>query len=101
VEGVISDGHSYSDALDMGKVERAWCPEQERSVNLTTARRSSVKLSVPVPRQSYVHVARPAATALVFGQFVGQSPPSWMVTIGGVCVWVALVSVALWLKGVG
>jgi hypothetical protein len=51
--------------------------------------------------EKLLDLANLAATALVFGQFVGQAPPSWMVMVGGVGVWVALVSVALWLKGVG
>jgi len=40
-----------------------------------------------------------AAAALVFGQFAGQQPLSWLVIVAGVAIWIALVSIALWLTG--
>jgi hypothetical protein len=40
-----------------------------------------------------------AAAALVFGQFVGQQPASWTLTLAGVTIWSALVALALKLLG--
>ncbi len=40
-----------------------------------------------------------AATALVFGQFVGQQPVSVKVIVGGVATWIVLALVAIWLTG--
>jgi hypothetical protein len=48
---------------------------------------------------SLIELANFAAAALVFGQFVGQQPPSWMVMFGGIAVWWALIGIGLKLLG--
>jgi hypothetical protein len=40
-----------------------------------------------------------AAAALVFGQFVGQQPISWMVIVSGVATWPVFAVWAFWLTG--
>jgi hypothetical protein len=57
----------------------------------------------PGPRTAFgeklLDLANFAAAALVFGQLVGQAPASWTLMITGVAIWLALVSIALWLMG--
>ncbi len=40
-----------------------------------------------------------AAAALVFGQFVSQSPVSWSVVLGGVATWLMLAAMSFFLMG--
>lgn len=49
--------------------------------------------------QSVLELANFAAAALVFGQFVGQQPPSWTLIVAGVAVWLVLIVFALRLIG--
>jgi hypothetical protein len=57
----------------------------------------------PGPRAAFgekvLDLANFAAAALVFGQFVGTAPLSWMTIAAGVAIWVLIAVVALWLMG--
>jgi hypothetical protein len=44
-------------------------------------------------------LANYGAAALVFGQFVRESPVSWPVIAAGLAIWAALVTFALRLEG--
>lgn len=46
-----------------------------------------------------IELANFAAAALVFGQFVGRQPASWIVVCGGVGGWLILISAGLWAMG--
>jgi uncharacterized membrane protein len=49
--------------------------------------------------ESLLELANFAAAALVFGQLVGQQPLSALMIAAGVTIWMALISIALWLIG--
>ena len=49
--------------------------------------------------EKLLDLANFAAAALVFGQFVGEQPLSWLVIVAGVAIWSVPVSIALWLRG--
>jgi hypothetical protein len=44
-------------------------------------------------------LANLGAAALVFGQFIGQQPLSWVLMLAGAGIWVGFVSVALVMEG--
>ena len=49
--------------------------------------------------EELLDLANFAAAALVFSQFVGQQPTSWLVIVAGATTWIVLVVTALWLMG--
>ena len=44
-------------------------------------------------------LANLAAAVLVFGQLADRQPLSWLVIVAGAAIWIAFVSIALWLTG--
>ena len=49
--------------------------------------------------EKFLDLANYAAAALVFGQFVSQSPVSWSVVLGGVATWLLLAAMSFFLMG--
>jgi hypothetical protein len=57
----------------------------------------------PGPRATFgeklLDLANFAATALVFGQFVGDQPLSWAIIVTGVAIWFVIAALALRMMG--
>lgn len=49
--------------------------------------------------EKLLDLANFAATALVFGQFVGDQPLSWAVIVTGVAIWLVIATIALRMMG--